>query len=258
LIGYGSFPLVYPNTNNVGSVGQANNIWSAAYLGNAYLYHASNDAVSSVVRFNKARGTLAVPLAVQSADELGSIDFYGYPVGAYTRDARIFATCASAAPNYGAGLSFSVTPRAGALAVAMYLDGGGVAANTRLIFYNAAEVRSAVNNTGVLGNSALRWAELYVYEAYIYGNVHVGGGAVGGGANLTVLLANTSTMPVPQANQVYLGSVDWAGATGAATAVLAVSAEKPAISDDRICDSLIPIQYNGVSYLLLAFDDSGG
>lgn len=207
------------------------------------------------LQFTKARGTFAAPAAVNAADELGTIDFYGYPVNAYTLDARIVGACVGASPNYGTSLSFYVTPRAGVLGLAMVLDGNGAAANTQLIFYNSPDVFPIVDHAGRLGLDANRWVQAYIDTVNAYVNVCLGGGAIAGAANHTVMLPNDGTQPGIQANQVYLGAADFAGLGGTNLACLEISSEEPAIIiGAQVVDRLIPIRFNGTPYYLHATD----
>jgi hypothetical protein len=257
LIGYGSFPLVYPNTNNVGGLGQANNIWSVAYLGNANLYHASDDVVSSIIQFSKSRGSLAVPTDINASDELGSIDFYGRVAGAPVLGAKIVAVC-TAVPG-GVQLTsvvdfytmdFGVSHHAWRMDTSSASSGELTGYGTNpLIVPNT----DSTGHLGVGGSGPQRWLELNVLTANVYANVCLGGAAIGGGAKCTVLLPNASggcAMPVPQANQVYLGSLDFT--VGSFHAVLAISAEEPALEDPAPVTTGIPINYNGVDYYLHA------
>lgn len=49
----------------------------------------SNDASQPQVVFQKARGTIASPLAVQNSDFLGSFNFYGYAGGSFVLAGRL-------------------------------------------------------------------------------------------------------------------------------------------------------------------------
>lgn len=253
---YGVNSNVRPDGNYEGLLGGTSHIWRAAYLGDALLYRASDDAVSSYIRFLKARNTLAAPAPVQDNDELGSIDFYGYPVAAYTQDARIVSIVTNPAPTYRTGLNFYMT-HGGALGLIMEMNGDGVAGAAIVRIYNDPTVIPNVNGTGNLGANGVQWGFAHINTARIYENVCLLGGIVGGGALGTVLFQNTSTMPVPQANQVYLGSEDFSGQQGTDLAVLSISGEEPAIIGGEAPQThLIPIRFNGVSYYLHATDNT--
>lgn len=204
-------------------------------------------------QFARARGTLPIPAAVQSGDELATIDYYGFPVAAYTLDARIVTKCVSAAPTYGTGFEFHLTPRAGALGLAMKLNGDGVGSNTVLTLYNSPDVESGANHTGRLGESGAQWSQAHIDTVNAYSNLCIGGATIGGAALHTVLLPNTATMPAPQANQVYIGSEDFGAGIGSNEATLSISAEEPSIGTTPTNPSrLIPIIYNGSRFYLLA------
>jgi len=234
---------------------------NAAFAVPFVIRRVGNIAGGPNAQFAKARGTLPIPAAVQSGDELATIDYYGFPVAAYTLDARIVTACVSAAPTYGTGFEFHLTPRSGALGLAMKLNGDGVGSNTVLTLYNSPEVVSSADHSGRLGEASLRWASAHIDTVNAYSNVCLGGAAIGGGALQTVLLPNTATMPVPQANQVYLGSKDWAGSPfgGIAGATFEVVAEALVQAAGAApADTLIPIRYNGADFVLLAIAADGG
>jgi len=204
-------------------------------------------------QFARSRGTIALPTAVQSGDELATIDYYGHPVAAYTLDARIVTKCVSAAPTYGTGFEFYLTPRAGALGLALRLNGDGPGSNTTLTLYNSPDVESGANHTGRLGESGVQWGSAHVDTVNAYDNLCIGGATIGGGALHTVLLPNTATMPVPQANQVYIGAEDFGAGIGSNLATFSISAEEPSIATTPTNPSrLIPIIYNGSRWYLLA------
>jgi len=211
------------------------------------------------LQFSRARGTYAAPAAVANDDELGTLDFYGYPVNTFTLDARIVSTVEVAAPTYATALQFYVTARGGALARAARLDMNGVGSNTTLLLYNNPDVEPGVDHTGRLGESTNRWGSIHVDTVHAYSNVCLKGAVVGGGATGTVLLLNTATMPVPQANQVYLGSNDFGVGHGSNLATLAISAEEPAVAlAAEVADTLIPVLYDGAPYYLFAYAVGGG
>jgi hypothetical protein len=253
---YGANPYILPGAVATGYLGSQAAYWSRLYVGAAELWRASTDIFASTAAFYKSRGTPAIPADIAAGDNLGLFEFYGRSGGAYTLDAVILAICESAAPAYGSGFEFHLKPRSGALSVAARLHGNGIGANTTLLLYNNPDVLPAVDSTGRLGEDGLKWAQFRVNTGYIYQNLLIGTTVVGGGAVGTLILTNAATMPVPQANQVYVGSVDFSGDLGTALAVLAVSAEEPVQPIGAFnADTLIPIVYNGHPYYILAMDN---
>lgn len=88
-------------------------------------------------------------------------------------------------------------------------------------------------------------------------NLCVATSVAGGGAAQTLLLPNTATLPAAQANQVYIGSVDFSGVSGSSLAVVAIAAEEPTIPIGvKVADTLVPMRYNGKNLYLLAVDDN--
>jgi len=215
-----------------------------------------NIAAGPNLQFSKARGTYGVPAVLNAGDELGTIDFYSYNVDAFTLDARIVATTRLASPDHGVGLDFHITSANIVRHQAMTLYGHGPSEGsvTILKLYTSPYVLPDVTNTGSLGNSTLRWNGLYCDDAWVYKNILLGGlWAAGGGAELTLVLHNTSVMPVPQANQVYIGSNDFGVNAGSNLAVLEISAEEPPVAvGAAVVDMLIPLRYNGRKFYLHA------
>lgn len=212
-------------------------------------------------QFARSRGTIAAPTALQNGDELGTIDYYGYPVNAYTLDARLVGVVTGTGASYGTGFEFHLKARAGALTLTATLDGDGPGSNTVFKLYNSPDFVPSADHAGRIGEAAVRWGQAHIDTVNAYSNVLLGGAALGGGALQTVLLPNTATMPAPQADQVYLGSKDWTGSPfgGIAGATFEVSAEAIAQATiDHVCDTLIPFRYNGVDYVLLAFNATPG
>jgi hypothetical protein len=220
---------------------------------------ALNSSDAAVLRLQRARGTLAVPVALQVADSIGDLSMLGYQSGAYDFAAIIRSTCIAVAPSYATDLEFFVRPTGGAVALAASLL--TLATGTELRLFTTPHVVPDVNATGSIGSAGKRWLEGYIDTVRANANVILGGATVGGGADQTVLLPNTATMPASQANQVYLGSKDWTGSPfgGIAGATFDISAEAQAQGAGVTpADTLIPIRYNGHNYVLLAIAADGG
>ena len=254
-------PLLAPDTTNTGRLGSDTQLWSSVSAGHVYLYHSSDNAVPAFIDFFKSRGALGAPTAVQTNDLLGSVDFYGYNLGAYGDFARVLGI----ATNVGAGPGFLLDAAIDVYATYQTAPAQvlriGASANGALVtaFGATPVIRPFAGTTGSLGVAGGAWDLLYVSTANVYANVCLGATAVGGGALETVALPNTCTMPVPQANQVYLGAKDFTGTPGTALATFAISAEEPVQDIGEIeADKLIPLYYNGRSYLVLAFDATAG
>jgi hypothetical protein len=204
------------------------------------------------MQFYRARGTPAAPGDIVINDELGVIEWYGCISESPILGARIVGVCLSLVTGLQVGLDF-YTHSPGAMHRAWEMFSTDTD-NILTGFGSAQILPESTINTSTVGNSLLRWNGMYAEDLFVYTNIHMGGGAVGGGANRTIMLTNTATMPVPQADQVYLGSLDWTGAgppNGLAS--LAISAEAAAVISEPISmDTLIPITYNGIPYHLLA------
>jgi hypothetical protein len=247
LRGYGD-PSFIPDTNDTGYLGVSNtNLWHELNINNGNLRHATNDAVGSRITFTKARGTYAVPLDVQVADILGTIDFYGYLAGD-TQGARITCETTAVAGGLGAAVDIYTKTALGAVTRSLRIDTNATPTH-RLILTDSGEIIPDVwPNTSTIGSSTNPWHGGY------FTNLALGtaaGVAPAGGATGTLLLTNDSVMPVPQANQVYLGSKDFTGGTN--LAVLAISSEEPAVATEAVdATALIPILFNGGDYYLLA------
>jgi len=220
---------------------------------------ALNSSDAAVLELRRARGTLAVPVALQVADAIGDLSMLGYQSGAYDFAAIIRSTCIAVAPNYATDLEFFVRPTGGVVALAASLL--TLATGTELRLFTTPFVVPDVNATGSIGSVSKRWLEGYIDTVRAAVNVVLGGATVGGGANQTVLLPNTATMPASQANQVYLGANDWTGSPfgGIAGATFDISAEaQEQAAGVTPADTLIPVRYNGHNYVLLAIAADGG
>jgi hypothetical protein len=203
-----------------------------------------------VMQFNRAHGSFAAPANIVGGDELGTIDYYGRYGGAPNLLARIVSLVTSVAAGPDAAIDF-YTAFHDVLVQSweMWADGAN---NGVLTGFGNAKVLPAINNNGSVGLVAgPAWTSVAAYTINALANVCLGAGAVGGGANLTVMLPNTATLPAPQADQVYLGSQNWAGTGGNNHAALAISAEEPA-GGALEPDMTIPIVYNGTPVYLLA------
>jgi hypothetical protein len=248
---FGATSNVRPNGNDEGYLGTTAHIWNTAYLGNALLYHASDDAVSSVLQFSKSRGTLAIPANTQTTDQLGTISFYGYS-GGTVEGARIASEVMSMAGGIGASLDFYTKLNVGAVTRSLRIDTIAGPFHRVTLTDPGQIIPGGWPNTSQIGTDVFTW------NAGYFNNVRVGvGGGIDivGGVTGTLLFNNTSTMPVPQANQVYLGSKDFGGFGGTNLAVLEISAEEPPIVyGEEAVNRLIPIRYNGVPYYLHATD----
>jgi hypothetical protein len=218
------------------------------------------DNVGSTLHLTKARGTVAVPVQVQVADVLGTISFYGYTAAAvYAELGRIEARCCNNGPAHPTSLTCYVQDHAGAFEDVLTMQDDGSLSGPFVMLLHTPSFIPDVDGTGWLGRSSACWLEAHAATVFARNNVVLDTltGIVGGGALHTILLANNSTMPVPQANQVYLGSKDFAGTLGTNLAVLAISAEEPAILiAEHVPDTLIPIRYNGRPYYLVALDSA--
>jgi hypothetical protein len=225
----------------------------------ALLTRRGADAAGAVLRFDKARGTFAAPAPVQTNDVLGEIGFYGYPVGAFTQDARIVAGClVNAGPNYATALDFYVRS-IGGLALQWSMQGGGGVTAAALVGFANPVIRPDADHTGSVGEAAQRWLQANVDTVNAHVNVCLGGGAIAGAASHTVMLPNDGTQPGIQANQVYLGAEDFGGASGTNLAALEISSEEPAqLVGGNVVDAVIPIRFNGAPYLLHATNDTPG
>ena len=250
---YGATPYVVPATTNVGYLGTGGQYWAGISAGIEDLYHASDDSLSSYLAFHKWRGTTSVPANILAGDDLGALDFYGYPAGAPTLDARIVATCVTAAPTYGTGIEFYIKPRSGVLSTAMVLNGDGIGANTTLILSNAPDVIPDVDGTGQLGIVGNQWDAAHIDGIYVHENLSVGATAFAGGADHTILYTSTGcVVPAPQAASVYQGAELFT--LGSNQAAVSISAHEPAVAvTAETADTLIPIIYNGTEYYLLAY-----
>jgi hypothetical protein len=216
-----------------------------------------DDALAGLLQFDKTRGTALAPANLHDNDLLGSIEFYGRVGGAPVRGARVvgIATGTAVGTTLTAGIDV-YGAAASAPSQIVRLDVSGPGGTPELILYGNGYIVPSNNNQGHIGISGNIWQDLAVYTANVYANISMGGAAVGGGANLTIMLTNTAMMPGSQANQVYLGSLDfWA----AANAALAVSAEALAVDiGAATADHLIPIVYNGTPYYLHASEYAPG
>jgi hypothetical protein len=230
---------------------------SAAWSLPTVIGRRGNDALAGLLQFDKARNTYLIPEDVQANDELGAIEFYGRVNATPQRGARIVGkTYAVDGNDLEGSIAFYTRSASGEELVATLYTSAGF---PRLQIADAdGDIVPAANNQGHLGHrlGPYAWQDLAAYTINALANVCLGAGAVGGGANLTVMLPNTATLPAPQADQVYLGSNNFA--LGTTLAAFAICAEEPAIDPGEGTDpqKLIPIIYNGVSmYLLAALDD---
>jgi hypothetical protein len=286
LIGYGATTSIEPNGDHEGYIGQTNHIWSESHIVTSFVYlrevidstnaggalysleirqstgfatptqlnRAGNDTVSPSLQFYKTRGTFSAQANIQIGDELGTIDFYGRLSGVPVLGSRIVSVQTDVGPNATA-LDFYITPDIVGTATRIFrMASANPNSNTVLWCYNDTEIIPDVDHHGFLGRPSLRWLGINVDSALVYANVRLGGGSVGGGANQTVMLPNTATLPAPQANQVYVGALDWTGTGGGGLAALAISSEELVVSTGGVPNTLIPITFNGVPYYLLGIN----
>ena len=204
------------------------------------------------MQFYRARGTPSNPSDIVINDELGVIEWYGSITENPILGARVVGVCLSLVTGLQVGLDF-YTKAPGSISRAWEMFSTNTD-NVLTGFGSAHILPDDPVNTSTVGDSLLRWNGVYAEDLFVYANMHMGGGAVGGGANRTIMLTNTATMPAPQADQVYLGALDWTGAglpNGLASLALSAEAEV-VISQPVSMDTLIPIMYNGIPYHLLA------
>jgi hypothetical protein len=254
---------------SVSLVGVETKVWRMDHNNNSATgrligYGVEDSDISSILQFVKGRGTLAAPTSIQTNDALGVIDFRAYAGGSYNSYAQIRCQ----AINVGAGPGFLV--RSALDFYASYDSAEASLFEIRRLSAAGAGVfecigdgvlQPAVNNQGYIGTvTGTSWKVVAAYNIYSFANVLIGD-YTDHGANHTLGLTNDSTMPVPTANRVFLGSKDWTGSPfgGIAGAVFEISAEalvQP--SGAQAADTLIPIRYNGVNYVLLAFNATPG
>jgi hypothetical protein len=212
------------------------------------------------LQFAKARGTFVAPDQVTTNDEMGVIDFYGYTAGAMGRFAGITAPVI----NVGAGPGFEVRS-----AIDFYTSYGSVINKAFRMRMNGAGgggilecigdglILPDVDNQGQLGSPVSNsWAALSVYTAYVLANIRMGGTTMVAGTSHAIVFPNDAVLPVPTANQVYVGSNDWTPSGGSFYAALSISAEA-LINEDQGAEDYdvgVPLVYNGKNYLLLARD----
>jgi hypothetical protein len=211
-------------------------------------YGIRDDMFSNSLEFRKARGTNAVPTAIQTDDLLGVIDFYGYNLS-FNRYARVIGRATNVAGALvNSGIDFYVSyQNVEALSMAI----SGTATGTLLKIYNMPFVVPDVDGDGSIGIDGLQWGIARIDKIYAYENLAIGTQSILGGAMYTLLLTSFATMPAPQAAQVYIGAGLFAGGTTLAT--LALSAHEPAVViGGATADYLIPVIYNGESFYLLA------
>ncbi len=217
-----------------------------------------NIAAGPVLAFDRARGNFAGPAANSVGDELGRVDFYGYPVGAFVLSTQIVSKVLADAGNFATDVQFWVTPPAGAMSLAANLNMSGAANCTVLSLHVNPEIVSDVDGTGLLGRAALKWSALHVQTANVYVNVCMSGTTPFAGTTGAVLFDSTvAVLPAPQADQVYVAAHDWTpNGGGIIEAALAGSAEAQAAAGQAAVDYTvgIPFTYNGVDYYLLARD----
>jgi len=124
------------------------------------LFASGAVATAAVISFRKSRGTNASPTVVTSADDLGSIDFYGaVATGEYVRSAQILAELTgTVATTRGPGVLTFLTATDAApsvLTIAMRLN-----ANQSASFGGA--VLPVSSDLAALGSGSLMWADLFL------------------------------------------------------------------------------------------------
>jgi hypothetical protein len=232
--------------------------FSTAAISPVIFGRATADGGAPLLHLRKARGSHAAPGAVQANDLFGDISFWGYYNAAYNEYANIQALCYSlAGAQMYCGLEFRTT-HADVRSVAWRMN--TTAAGGMLIGYGTQPiVQPNTTETGCLGQTDHIWDLAYVNTVFVYDNLSLGGASVLGGADHTIVLPNSATLPAPQANQVYLGALDFGGAGGTNLACLTISSEEPVILVGAYeVDTLIPIRFNGVAYYLHATNDTPG
>lgn len=222
---------------------------------------AADSFAGATLQFRKARGTLAAPVQVAQNDNIGVIDFYAYTAGAYGLPSRIFCWVNTVAAGPGFELSTTLdfeASGAGVRASVFRMSKNGAPGGGILTGINDPLIVPDVAFTGQLGSVTAPWGVLQVQDAYVYRNIRMDATVANGGADLTLIFPNTSTMPVPQANQIYIGSRDFTPDGGVNNAAaLTISAEALAVAVSDVATHFIPLVYNGVNYYLLARDMTG-
>lgn len=205
--------------------------------------------------FEKSRGTFALPADVQNNDMLGCIDFFGRVGGVMSLQpgSQIISHVAGVMAGLEGVLSIW-TSSAGVSTRIVIFDHQAAGSPRIALDGTDGAIVPSLNTEGHLGVVAAAWNSAYIYTVNVAANICMDGIAAAGGANLTIALTNGATMPVPQANQVYLGAADWLGDGGAGGAALAISSEELVADTGGQPDTLIPIVFNGVPYYVLAID----
>lgn len=107
-----------PSTSLHISAGAANGVITLESDNSSFMsiYRYSNNVTRPRYETYKARGTKAVPLTVQTGDELAAFDFYGHNGSAFQRNATIYTTVRNvsgtnitAQMNFGFGFSRAAT-----------------------------------------------------------------------------------------------------------------------------------------------------
>jgi hypothetical protein len=214
--------------------------------------------------FEKCRGTYTpmAPADVQAADMMGCIDWYARVNGTMTIGAQIIATVLSVAGDVLDGtLDFYVS--SGSIStLAFRFDTQGTGTTPRGVLYADGEIVPSANNTGRFGIAAAAWASAYIYTVNVAANICMNGVAAGGGAAYTVVFTNGATLPAVQADQVYLGAVDFQGDSSVANlAALALTTEEPLLpAGEEVHSHLVPITITDASgthsyYLMAVLND---
>lgn len=220
-----------------------------------------NDTLGPILEFNKARGAFPPGAAAddQVNDIFGNITFIGRVNNLSSICGAIQAVCtAVAAGGLSSALAFYTTfTNVPALSWKMYRANTGPVDTGAVLrgFGTEPLILPDVDSSGRIGSAALsaRWGAVDAFGVYGWAFVSLGGAAIVSGADKVVLFPNTSVMPAPQVDQVYLGSKNFGASVGTNLAVLEISAGEPVASAGEItANTLIPIRYNGVPYYLFA------
>jgi hypothetical protein len=226
-------------------------------------YLASVNVAGPNLTFYREGGVFGANGNVATDDELGTIDFSGYNAGG----AGIFARIVGLAINVGADPDFLLNS-----AIDFYCSYENIvtrawrmdksANGAVLIGYGAGgspspTIMPSANGIGTLGLVGTQWHAIHVETANVYDNVCLDGAAPDAAAHNTILLPVAGTgMPAPQVGQVYLGAVTFTGDSGQADAALALVSEELAIAiGQKVATHLIPLNFNGHDYYVLAYDD---
>jgi hypothetical protein len=207
---------------------------------------------------DKARGTYALPLDVQVADELGAIEFVGRLGGVGAIKTRISSFCASVA----AGGAFSLNLQAsdtGAMSSPYTMQVASENGGDAVVTLNGAwatfwPISDSIGQLGGLGHT---WAQLFVNTANVYANVCLGGATPGVNAFQTVVLPVAATMPpVASVGLVHIYAQDFIGTPCSPPfgAALAWSSEAAVQNATQVANRLVPVVVNGEQLLLLAIN----